>query len=485
MTTDTVGGVWTYALELADALAEHDVEITLAAMGAPLSPDQRAALGRAARRAARSPSDYALEWMEDPWDDVERAGALAARDRGRGRARRRAPERLRARRRCRGGAPVVVAGTPTCSPGGAPCAASRAGRSGTATREGVARRASRPPTSSSRRRRRCSTSSSRLYGPPCPRQVIPNGASRAACPLGAEGAARARRRAHVGRGEERRGARPGRAAAAVAGRRRGDRRGRTTACARSGPLGRAAMDAVAARRASIYAEPARYEPFGLAALEAARAGCALVLGDIPSLREVWGDAALYVAAATTTTRSSGRSARCVERPRAPATSTRPGPNGGLARYSAARMAAAYVDAYRRVRHEPGGGRRREGRRCSATRSSRTGTTATPTSSAASRASSSRAGTTCAIFEPRDGWSRAEPRRRARRGAARRVPARVPRAAQHALRPRRRSTSTRRWTARRSCSSTSGTTRGSCAGSGAPRAAAAASACSSTTRTTAR
>src|SRR5690606_871916 len=38
-------------------------------------------------------------------------------------------------------------------------------------------------------------------------------------------------------------------------------------------------------RASIFALPARYEPFGLCALEAALAGCALVLGDIPSLRE--------------------------------------------------------------------------------------------------------------------------------------------------------------------------------------------------------
>jgi glycosyltransferase involved in cell wall biosynthesis len=48
-------------------------------------------------------------------------------------------------------------------------------------------------------------------------------------------------------------------------------------------------------RASIFAAPARYEPFGLGVLEAAAHGCALVLGDIPSLREVWGDAALYVA----------------------------------------------------------------------------------------------------------------------------------------------------------------------------------------------
>jgi glycogen synthase len=49
-------------------------------------------------------------------------------------------------------------------------------------------------------------------------------------------------------------------------------------------------------RAAIFVAPARYEPFGLAVLEAAHAGCALVLSDLPSLREVWGDAALYVGA---------------------------------------------------------------------------------------------------------------------------------------------------------------------------------------------
>jgi glycosyltransferase involved in cell wall biosynthesis len=47
--------------------------------------------------------------------------------------------------------------------------------------------------------------------------------------------------------------------------------------------------------AAIYALPARYEPFGLSVLEAALSACALVLGDIPSLREIWGPAALYVA----------------------------------------------------------------------------------------------------------------------------------------------------------------------------------------------
>jgi glycosyltransferase involved in cell wall biosynthesis len=47
-------------------------------------------------------------------------------------------------------------------------------------------------------------------------------------------------------------------------------------------------------RAAIFAHPARYDPFGLAPLEAARAGCALVLGDLDSLREIWDDAAVYV-----------------------------------------------------------------------------------------------------------------------------------------------------------------------------------------------
>jgi glycogen synthase len=47
-------------------------------------------------------------------------------------------------------------------------------------------------------------------------------------------------------------------------------------------------------RAQIFILPARYEPFGLSVLEAALAGCALVLGDIPSLREIWHDAALFV-----------------------------------------------------------------------------------------------------------------------------------------------------------------------------------------------
>jgi glycosyltransferase involved in cell wall biosynthesis len=61
-------------------------------------------------------------------------------------------------------------------------------------------------------------------------------------------------------------------------------------------LGELDAEALAAwmDRAAIYVHPARHEPSGLAPLEAARAGCALVLGDIASLREMWEDAAIFV-----------------------------------------------------------------------------------------------------------------------------------------------------------------------------------------------
>jgi glycogen(starch) synthase len=48
------------------------------------------------------------------------------------------------------------------------------------------------------------------------------------------------------------------------------------------------------RHASIFAHPSLYEPFGLAPLEAARSRCCLVLSNIPSLRELWDGAAVFL-----------------------------------------------------------------------------------------------------------------------------------------------------------------------------------------------
>ncbi len=45
--------------------------------------------------------------------------------------------------------------------------------------------------------------------------------------------------------------------------------------------------------ARVYVGTSRYEPFGLAPLEGALSRCALLLNDIPSFREIWGDTAVY------------------------------------------------------------------------------------------------------------------------------------------------------------------------------------------------
>jgi glycosyltransferase involved in cell wall biosynthesis len=64
------------------------------------------------------------------------------------------------------------------------------------------------------------------------------------------------------------------------------------------PLGSVSEEELARRLAArpIFVSAALYEPFGLAVLEAAAAGCPLVLSDIPTFRELWGDAARFVPA---------------------------------------------------------------------------------------------------------------------------------------------------------------------------------------------
>ena len=60
-----------------------------------------------------------------------------------------------------------------------------------------------------------------------------------------------------------------------------------------GSLSQTALAGLYAAR-PIYASAALYEPFGFSVLEAAQAGCALVLSDIPTHREIWDGAAIFV-----------------------------------------------------------------------------------------------------------------------------------------------------------------------------------------------
>jgi glycosyltransferase involved in cell wall biosynthesis len=102
-------------------------------------------------------------------------------------------------------------------------------------------------------------------------------------------------------------------------------------------------------RASIFVHPARYEPFGLAVLEAALSGCALVLGDLGSLRENWDGAATFVppwdeealAAAIAQLVADERGRRALAaRARSRALALTP-----------ARMAASYLECYRALAAE--------------------------------------------------------------------------------------------------------------------------------------
>jgi len=111
-------------------------------------------------------------------------------------------------------------------------------------------------------------------------------------------------------------------------------------------LGRLSADAMAQwyARAAIFVLPAYYEPFGLGPLEAALSGCALVLGDIASLREVWGDAALFVA--PDSDREIESTLRALIRDPGLRRSMADRAMEGAREFTAERMAGDYMEVYR-------------------------------------------------------------------------------------------------------------------------------------------
>lgn len=73
MTADTVGGVWTYCLELTRALDKSGIEVGLATMGAPLSRQQAEEAFQISNLQLFE-SSFKLEWMNGPREDVRRSG---------------------------------------------------------------------------------------------------------------------------------------------------------------------------------------------------------------------------------------------------------------------------------------------------------------------------------------------------------------------------------------------------------------------------
>ena len=296
MTADAVGGVWDYALQLAEGLGARGVEVTLATMGPRPRDDQRAA-ARAVPALGLVESDYQLEWADHPWDDVARAGAwlleLEAQVR---------PDIVHLNGYVHGclswSAPtVVVAHSCVCSwwtavrGGDAPAEWDAYRR---AVRDGL-HAAAAVVAPSGAMLRALSAHYGAIAG-----TVVPNGREAAQFPTAPKeplvlSAGRlwdeAKNVAALA------GVAPGLSwRVALAGETQTDSGEREP----DGPvqyLGRLPSPDLRAwmARASVYVLPARYEPFGLSILEAGLSECALVLGDIPSLREHWEGAAIFVA----------------------------------------------------------------------------------------------------------------------------------------------------------------------------------------------
>jgi glycogen synthase len=355
MTADAVGGVWTHALALAGVLRAHGVHTALATMGPQPSEAQRVA-AREHGVTELFAGDFALEWMPDPWSDVDKAGdwllELAERT----------------------GADLVHlngfahAAEPWTGPvvvGAHSCVASwwRAVRGTAAPRE----------WDEYRRRVRAGLNAADMV-------VLPSRSLLAA--MEAEHGRISNARV-LYNGLTRRWRRPSAKEPVVFATGRFDDEGKNLAVLRDvaplldwplfvagdrttsqepvhtdglqslGWLEQNELRQMQAR-ASIAVHPARYEPFGLVPLEAAHARCALVLADIPSMRELWNGAAEFVppddaraiAGAVNglirdPVRLEAMRGRAVRRARA---------------YSAEAMASGYSNAYRMLLAADGGRR---------------------------------------------------------------------------------------------------------------------------------
>src|SRR5438132_5597555 len=77
MTTDTVGGVWTYSCALASALVDAGLDVHLVTIGPRAGPDRTAMLRD--QRVRLTESDLALEWQDPQGSDVANARRVLSR----------------------------------------------------------------------------------------------------------------------------------------------------------------------------------------------------------------------------------------------------------------------------------------------------------------------------------------------------------------------------------------------------------------------
>ena len=292
MTADAVGGVWTYALELTRALEPFGVEVLLALMGPSLTTAQLID-ARSISNLTLFKSDYKLEWMPDCWSDVKRAGDWLLQLENRLQ-----PDLIHLNGYAHGSLPwnnptlvaghscvfswwrAVKAGAPppewqrykkqvqnglhaaglVVTPSNAMLDALET-HYGSLTNTRIIPNGRNPETFQPREKRTFILSAGRLWDEAKNIRCVTEIASELPWPV------------------------------VVAGDLQ--QRPLQNGCRWLGSLPETELRHWFAA-AAIYALPALYEPFGYTPLEAALSGCALVLGDIESLREIWGDAAVFV-----------------------------------------------------------------------------------------------------------------------------------------------------------------------------------------------
>lgn len=304
MTADPLGGVWTYAMELARALGPFGVEVVLAALGGPVSAAQRREAAEIAHLCLHE-KRARLEWMEEPWADVDRSGEWL----------------LALAEECQPDCVHLNGYSHAALPWERPVvvAAHSCVFSWWKAVHGV-----EPPArfETYRRRVQAGLRAATLVVAPTAAMLDALGAAWEIDPAKT-------RVIWNARDPGRFGAEAKQPVILAAGRlwdagknialleeiapalewevllAEGAREPERSVVPESGGNGRGAnlrplgqLDAAALRQrlatAAIFAAPARYEPFGLSVLEAALSGCALVLADIPSFRELWEGCAVHV-----------------------------------------------------------------------------------------------------------------------------------------------------------------------------------------------
>jgi glycosyltransferase involved in cell wall biosynthesis len=299
LTTDTVGGVWQYSLELARGLARLDIETAMAVIG-PSPSDAHLRQARSVPQLKLIDTGCELDWLAEDYAAVARAGRTVA----------------RIAREC--DADLVQLNTPALAADAEfrqpvvavqhSCLASwweavrgtalpadfewrtRLVRAGLHAADAVV-----APTSAFAQTTRL------LYALPATPRTVHNGRTPLPLPLPAhpepdfvftagrlwdEG----KNLATLDAAAERLGV-PILAAGPVRGPNGAEVPFRNLRC-----LGNLDEPELGRRLGArpIFVSAALYEPFGLSVLEAASAGCPLVVSDIPTFRELWEGAAIFV-----------------------------------------------------------------------------------------------------------------------------------------------------------------------------------------------